>query len=215
MIDYTKAATSAAETLIKYAVTASPVAPLPILKKMKNVVVISFTDISEAYDIKYRELIPIFGKNLDAITSVYTENGQQQYIVAYNSNLPFNMVQRALAREMGHIVLGHDGFSEENNEEAMCFAYHLLCPRSLIHAIEASCLRVTTDLLANITGVFDQSIVAMRRIPATDVPKNLNCFVRNQFMPFVLNLFGYYRSVLPTDGSAIADLGTFMEGYVE
>lgn len=215
MIDYTKAATSAAETLIKYAVTASPVSPLPILKKMKNVVVISFSDVSENYGIKYMDLIPIFGKNLDAITSICAENGQKQYIVAYNSNLPVSMIQKALAREMGHIVLGHDGYSEENNEEAMCFAYHLLCPRSLIHAMQATCLRLTTDLLANLTGVFDQSIVAIRRIPATDVPKNLNRFVRNQFMPFVLNLFGYYSSVLPNDGSAIVDLGTFMEGYVE
>ena len=215
MIDYTKAATAATETLIKYAVTASPVAPLPMLKKMKNVVVISFSDISEDYGIKCKEMIPMFEKNLDAITSVFTENGARQYIVAYNNNLPFNMVQRALAREMGHIVLGHDGYSEENNEEAMCYAYHLLCPRSLIHALQATCLRLTTDLLANLTGVYDQSIVAMRRIPATDVPKNLNCFVRNQFMPFVMNLFGYYRYVLPKDGSALVDLGTFMEGYVE
>lgn len=212
MTDYTKAATLATETLIKHAITASPISPLPLLERMERVVVVSFADMSESSGLKYRELIPIFGKNLDAISSVSTDG---KYIVAYNSFLPFNMVQRALAREMGHIVLGHEGYSEENNAEAMCFAYHLLCPRPLIHSIEATNLRLTKDLLANLTGVFDQTLTSMRRIPRTDVPAALNRFVRNQFMPFVINFFEFYQTVLPNDGSAIADFGNFMEGYVE
>lgn len=215
MIDYTKAATLATETLIKYAVTTAPISPLPILEKMDNVVVVSFADISESSGMRYRELVPVFGKNLDAVSSVSTESGMTRYIVAYNSFLPVNMVQRALAREMGHIVLGHKGFSDENNSEALCFAYHLLCPRPLIHALEASCLRVTKDLLANITGVFDQTLTAMRKIPSTDVPATLNRFVRNQFTPFILNFFEFYQTVLHGDGSATADFGNFMGGYVE
>lgn len=215
MTNYTKAATLATETMIKYAITTAPVSPLPILEKMDRVVVVSFADISESSGLKYREMIPIFGKNLDAVTSISTEGGVTRYIVAYNSFLPFTMVQRALARELGHIVLGHKGYSDENNAEALCFAYHLLCPRPLIHALEASCLRITKDLLANLTGVFDQTLTSMRRIPKTEVPESLNRFVRNQFTPFILNFFEFYQTVLPNDGSAVADFGTFMEGYAE
>ena len=211
MVDYTKAAIAATETLIKYAVTHFPLAPLPILERMNDVMVMSFTDLSESSGLNRRELLPLFGKNLDAITSFY--NGA--YIVAYNSILPFGMIQKALAREMGHIILEHKGYTDEQNAEAMCFAYHLLCPRPLIHSMQSTCLRVTTDLIANLTGIYDQSIVAMRRIPGTDVPANLNRFVRNQITPFVLNLFEFCQTTLFADGSALADFGSFMEGYCE
>ena len=209
MPNYTNAAISAAETLIRHGVTHFPLLPLQILEKM--VTVMSFADLSEATGINRKELLPVFGKNQDAFVSVC--NGV--YVVAYNALLPFAMIQKALAREMGHIVLGHKEHSDIANAEAMCFAYHLLCPRPLIHAMQASCLRVSTDLVANLTGMFDQSIVAMRRIPGTDVPPKLNRFVRNQIMPFVLNFFEFYQNTMPLDGSAIADFGSFMEGYLE
>lgn len=211
MTDYTRAAIAAAETTIKYAVTRYPLSPLPMLESMNNVMAMSFTDLSESAGVERRELMPLFGKHLDAVTSFYGG----AYVVTYNGILPVGMVQRALAREMGHIILGHKGYSEENNAEAMCFAYHLLCPRPLIHALQSTCLRVTTDLVANITGLFEQSIYSMRRIPGTDVPANLNRFIRNQITPFVLNLFEFYQTTLAADGSAIADFGTFMEGYAE
>lgn len=213
--DYTMAAIAAVESLIKYNICTAPVSPLPILSRMDNVVVISFQDLSDSTGIRRRDLIPLFGKCSDAITSVHTESGSPRYVVAYNALLPFNIIQRALAREMGHIILNHEGISELSAAEALCFAHHFLCPRPLIHAIEATKLRVTVDLLANITGVFDQSLYSLRRVPGTDVPAGLNRFVRNQFMPYVLNFFEYFQTVLPGDVSAVADLGTFMDGYVE
>ena len=215
MTDYTKAATRAIETLIEFGVTSSPVSPLPMLEKMNNVTVISFCELSESSGLRVLDFAPAFKKNFDAMTSAYTKDGTVRYIVAYNSFLPFAVVQRALAREMGHIVLEHDKYSEEYEEEAICFAHHLLCPRPLVHALQATCLRLTTDLLANITGVYDHSLASMRRMPRTDVPENLNRFVRNQITPFVINFFSFYQTALPEDGSALADFGTFMEGYCE
>ena len=215
MTDYTKAATRAIETLIEFGVTSSPVSPLPMLKKMNNVSVVPFSDLSELSRMRVLDFSTAFKNNFDAMTTAYTKHGSVHYIVAYNSFLPFSVLQRALAREMGHIVLGHVEYSEENNEEALCFAHHLLCPRPLIHALQATCLRVTTDLIANITGTFDHSIALMRKIPRTDVPMNLNRFVRNQITPFVMNFFNFYQTTVLDDGSALADLGTFMEGYCE
>jgi Zn-dependent peptidase ImmA (M78 family) len=42
--------------------------------------------------------------------------------------MPFDIVRKALARELGHIVLGHDGTRPEDvrNQEAECFAKVLL-----------------------------------------------------------------------------------------
>ena len=216
MIDYTKAAVAAMETLIKYGVKSAPVSPLPILEQMENVIVVPFTDMSKSSGVNQNDLQQLFGKNRDAVTSVYPENGgSKKYIVAYNSLLPFSMVQRALAREMGHIVLRHESSTNETMEEATCFSHHLLCPRPLVHAVSATGIRFSVDMLANLTGVFDQCLFCIRHTPGVDVPPGMNRFVRGQFMPFIINFFNYYQSVLPSDGSALADFGTYMDGYEE
>ena len=215
--DYDKAATAAAQTLMKYGVKATPVSPLPILKRIDHVIVKSFAEMSDAAGMERKDLVPMFGRNRDAISSVHTKEGRQIYVVAYNGMLPFNMVQRALARELGHIVLKHQDNTPENKAEAECFAYHFLCPRALIHFMQVTNVRITMDLLANLTGMFDQSLIYLRRIPETHVPANLNKFVRSQLMPFMFNLFDYYQyeHVMLHDGSALADFGSFMDGYEE
>lgn len=213
--DYDRAAIMAAETLVKYNVQKAPVAPLPILEQMENVIVISFSELGDLSGVDRSEIISMMGKNRDAITSVHTEGERTRYVVAYNKILPFGLVQRALARELGHIVLHHDGISAENTEEANCFACHLLCPRPLIHIAQATGIRITVDLLANLTGLFDQSLLYIRRLPGANVPPNLNSFVRSQFMNFFLNVFDYYQTAKPNDGSALADFGTYMDNYTE
>ena len=171
--DYDKAATAAAKTLVKYNVRSAPLSPLRILEQMENVIVISFSEMCNIAGVDRSELMPMFGKNRDAVTSIHVEHGQKTYVVAYNRLLPFNMVQRALAREMAHIVLRHEGESEGEKEEALCYQHHLLCPRPLLHAVQATGMRVTVELLANLTGIFDQSIIYMRRLPGTNVPSSL------------------------------------------
>ena len=213
--DYNRAAVRAAEVLVRHQVSRSPVSPLPILEHMDNVIVMSFEEMSDASNIRPFDLVQIFGSGKDAVTSIHTRNGRPCYFVGYNSLLPFGLIQHALAREMGHIVLGHTESNKENTEEALCFALHLLCPRPLIHAIQATSIRLTKDLFAQLTGAHSQYRASLRRIPATDVPPGLNRFVRSQFMPFILNFFECYRAVMPDDGSALVDLGTYMDGYQE
>lgn len=213
--DYNRAATKASETIIKYGINTAPISPLPILEKMENVIITSFEDLCDFSGIKSCDLKPMFGKNQDAVSSIHSENGKTWYVIAYNSLLPFSMVQRALAREMGHIVLNHDGSSPENIAEAICYSQHLLCPRPLIHAIQATGIRFTKDMLANLTGVFDQCLACIRHTPGTSVPPGMNRFVRGQFMPFVMNFFEFYTTVMPADGSALADFGTYMDLYEE
>jgi hypothetical protein len=114
-------------------------------------------------------------------------------------------------------VLGHDGSKPEEvrNEEAKAFANHLLCPRPLIHLIEATGIKITKELLGNITGCYDLCLFCMRKLPAVNVPAELNRLVRDQFLPYVMNLFEFQRYATIKDISAVADFGTYMEGYEE
>lgn len=213
--DFTRAAVKASEMLIKYSIRSSPVSPLPILQQMDNVLVTSFEEMSEARDIMQSDLLDLFGKRRDAVTSMHEKDGSRFYVVAYNSVLPVYIVQHALARELGHIALGHGTRSEEHEKEALCFASHLLCPRPLIHAIQATNIRLTKDILAQMTGFLEQDLIDLRKTPGTSVPASMNRFIRGQFIPFFVNFFQYFQCVMPDDGSAIADLGTYMDQYEE
>ena len=216
--DYTQAAIKATETLIKYQVKTAPGAPLPILKSMPGVLCMSFESVSKEVEADRRCVLSMLGeKNQDAVTIVNLVDGKRQYLVTYNKMLPVNLFQRALARELGHIVLWHDGSKPEDvrNEEAKAFANHLLCPRPLIHMIEETGIRITKELLGNITGCYDLCLSCMRKLPAVSVPAELNRLVRDQFKAYVENLFEFQKYASGKDISDIADFGNYMEGYEE
>ena len=216
--NFDRAATAAAEILIKYNIGTAPVDPFPILKKMHGVLVMSFQEMSDRTNIDRKDILDMYGcSNQDAVTTVFFDGDDVRYIVSYNRMLSVNLFQRALARELGHIVLGHDGSrpDEVRTEEAICFANHLLAPRPLIHALIASNIRVTEDLIRNIAGFPDRCFSCIRKQPGVFVPAELNRIVRDNFMPYILNLFEYHRHTSKYDGSALADLGSYMDGYEE
>lgn len=216
--NYQRAAIMATETLIKHGISSAPVSSLSILKKTPGVLVFTYQAISDKIDQDRRCLISMFGDgNQDAFTTVNMKDGKPQYIVTYNQQLSTVFVQRSLARELGHIILGHDGSLPEDvrNEEAKAFANHLLCPRPMIHSFQAAGLRITTEMLGNLTGCFDYCLSCMRRIPAVSVPAEMNRVVRDQFMDYIRNFFEYYRGASLSDGSALADFGSYMDGYEE
>lgn len=216
--DYQTAAIKATETLIKFGISSAPVDPLPILKRLPGVIVVSFETFSKESNTERKCVMSMLGeKNQDAITVVNIIDDKKQYLVAYNQMLSMNLCYRALARELGHIILGHDGTKPEDvrNEEAKAFAHHLLCPRAMIHSIQATGLRITTEMLGNITGCYDHCLTCMRKQPAVEVPAELNRLVHDQFMPYILNLFEYQRYASRKDGSATVDFGTYMDNYIE
>lgn len=216
--DYQNAAIKAMEILIKHQIGTAPVDPLPILKKTPGVTVLTFEEMSNKANIDRREVLDIFGcENQDAVTTVYIDDDKIHYVVTYNILLSSNIVDKSLARELGHIILKHDGSRPEKvrQEEARCFAHHLLCPRPLIHSLQASGMRMTTEMLGSVTGFYDRCLTCMRKQPGVVVPPELNRIVRDQFMPYVMNMFEYQRYASKKDGSALADLGNYMEGYEE
>ena len=99
--------------------------PLQILKKLDHVAAASFADASARYGICRDTLISMFDYgNQDAITMY--RNGS--YLVIYNQELPCKVIRYAVARELGHIVMEHDGSRPEDvrMEEANYFAEQFL-----------------------------------------------------------------------------------------
>lgn len=216
--DVQNAAIKAAETLVKYRITSAPISPLPILKQIPGVLVVSFTEMAERMSTDRSAVISLFGDgNQDAVTSLKLINGQIHYVVAYNQRLPFYMLQRALARELGHIVLGHDGTRPEDVRitEAVTFARHLLTPRALIRSLWDAGLTVTVEMLGNVTGCYERCLAGMRKTPGTAVPAALNRAVRDQFADYVRNFIDCQAVLSGDDETAVADFGTYMDLYEE
>ena len=125
--DYQKAAARAKEVFQKYGTND----PLEIIKKQGCVLVMSFLEMAAAIGVDRESLVTVCGEdNQDAITTVQTcPKGNTRYLVTYNQQLDDWQIRKALARELGHIALGHDGSRPEEvrDDEALCFAYHFIC----------------------------------------------------------------------------------------
>ena len=159
--DYETAARKATELLLKYKISAAPIIPIPILKDMyPKVVIVTFADMANDMNTDRRNIVMMFSDSQDAATIVRRKNGELQYIIAYNQRLPFYMLQRGLARELGHIILEHDGSKPEDvrAKEALCFAQHFLCPRPVLMAVKNAGVPLTTEVVGNITGCFEHCI---------------------------------------------------------
>ena len=99
--------------------------PLQMLKKLPNVAAVSFANASERYGVSRETMISMFDiENQDAITMF--RNGS--YLVIYNQELPCKTIRHAVARELGHIVMDHDGTRPEDvrMQEAEYFAEQFL-----------------------------------------------------------------------------------------
>lgn len=217
--DYDLAAVKAMEILIKHNVTETPIVPLPILLQYPGVRVISFAKMANEANMERDELVPLFVANQDAATfNLADEINDVRYVVVYNTRMPFEIIWRGLARELGHIVLGHDGVTrpyEVRRAEAMCFAHHLLSPRPVLRMLQESGIPLTMNMLSDTTGCIDECVYDMQSIPGVHVPPELNRQVRSQFERRITEYIRFYRANHHTDRSPIVDFGTFMDGYEE
>ena len=81
--DFDRAATAAAEILIKYGISSAPVDPIPIFKRAYGFNVVTFTEISQKIGMDRQDLISSFtSENHDAVSSVYMKDGKPHYLVA-------------------------------------------------------------------------------------------------------------------------------------
>ena len=213
-----RAATAAAETLVRFNVTSAPVAPLRILKSIPGVIVLSFSEMANGIGIERKELIDKYGNmSRDAFTLVKEVNGKLRYFIAINQMLPDYMMQRAVARELGHAVLGHDGSRPEEVRmmEAMFFARHLLCPRPLIQAIQDANIPITVETLGLITGCYERCLVGIQKSHGVHVAPELNRMIHEQFAAYIDNFIDCQSILIQNDDSMLVNFGSYMDGYQE
>ena len=213
------AATKAMELLISNNVTETPIPSMPILLNYPGVRVMSFAGLSDLAEIERSDLIPMFGWNQDAVTlRLEMPLNDVRYVVIYNMQLPHEEIRRCIARELGHIVLGHDGQTRPMDvrmAEALCFAHHLLTPRPIISMIRSSGIPFTMNVLAHTTGCSADCVDELRTIPCAHVPADLNLRVRDLFAPHILEYIRFHTLAPKPDSSPVIDFGTYMDGYEE
>lgn len=216
--DIENAALKATEALILYGVSASPVDPIRVLKEIPSVVLVSYTELAGHLNVDRNYLVNAFGfETQDAVTYRWSFAGEHEYLIAINQRLPVYMLQRAAARELGHIILGHDGTRPEDVRmaEAYTFAHHFLCPRPLIRAIQESGLPFTVEVLGAMTGCYERCLQGMRKTPPVHVPAELNRKVKEQFADYIANFLDFESYLSKSDESMLVNLGTYMDGYEE
>ena len=214
--EFERAATKALEILIEQKINTLPIVPLPIVKNTSGVLAMPFAELANNAGIERANLVPLFGSNQDAVT-FYIGLDKIKYIVAYNQYLPFDAIRRGLARELGHIVLGHDGTkpSDVRMKEAMCFARHLLFPRPVVHAIQEAGIPFTVEVVGSITGCYERCLEGLHETPGVSVPADLNRKVRDQFSECISNFIAFQKTIQAGDSTSLADFGSFMDNYEE
>ena len=218
--DYDLAATRAMEILRDHRITETPINPLPILLQTPGVRVMPFTKMASEVNRDRQDLVPMFGANTDAATFHLQLPGLDDvdYVVVYNMRLPFEIIWRAIARELGHIVLGHTGMArtvDARMAEALCFAHHLISPRPIIHFLQQSGIPLTMNVLSAVTGCSDECVDELQTIPGVRVPRELNAQVRDLFAPHLTEYINCAKSSPKVDRSPVVDFGSFMDGYEE
>lgn len=216
--DYQTAAVKAAQILVESDIAKTPIDPLPLLKNIPNVLVVPFAEVAHKVGMERETLIDMLGnESRAAVTSIEKAGGETHYIVTYNQRMPFVLLQRALARELGHIVLGHDGSRpvDIRMAEAYAFALHLLCPRALIRMLQESEYPLTVETLGNVTGCFGGCLSRMQKVPGVDVPAELNRRIKEKFAGCMKDFLRYQPIIAKEDHSQLADFGTYMDNYQE
>lgn len=214
-----RAAIAATQMLIENAVGTTPINPLAFLLNYPGVRVISFSQMANEADKARDGLVPLFCENQDAATFHLNIGIEHiEYIVVYNMRLSADVVNRGLARELGHIVLGHDGSTrpyDVRRAEAMCFAHHLMSPRPVLRILQESGFPLTLNVLSDTVSCIDECVEDMRRIPGAHVPPEMNRQVKTLFARSINEYVRFHCASHRQDRSPLVDLGTFMDGYEE
>ena len=73
---------------------------------------------------------------------------------------------------------------------------------------------LTVDVLGSMTGCYDRCLSAIRKQPGVEIPAELNRKVKDQFAEYLGNYLDYLTFV-KEDDTALADFGSYMDGYAE
>ena len=215
IVDHEAPAMKAMETLIKHRVTVMPVLPMSILQAMPNVLLVSFTEMADKSGVDRNSMAALFGAQSQDVIGYYSGG---VYYVAYNQRLPYYMLQRAMARELGHIMLRHNDADipdDAKTKEALYFSRYLLCPRPLLKMLFDEDIPISVETLGNITGLYGRSLAGIRETTGAHVPARMNQIIRAQFAGYVHSIADYMRSMVADNIITQQHFGTFMDNYEE
>ena len=211
------AAIKAMEILRDKKISETPVNPLQIMLEYPHVRVVPFTRMAADAGMERHDLVPLFEGNQDAATFILSGIDGVKYVVVYNMRLPCEIIRRAIARELGHIVMGHDGSTRPTDvrkAEAMTFAHYLLSPRPALNLIRQS-MPITLSVMSQTMGCSEECVEDIQKIPGVHVPADLNRAVRDQFAQGIKEYIQFHLSSPMKDHSPVVDLGGYMDFYEE
>lgn len=162
-----RAAAMAYRVLIRRGVSALPVQPLEILSACRNTVV--WADVTAAERLKIsREVLLRQLANAEAITFRQSIQGETRFIVVYREGGNPARLRFTLAHELGHRLL-HQGDEPEMEQEADCFASHLLCPRPTMRRLSARTLNFSVEQAAVLAYVSASTVQRLSRMEELQV----------------------------------------------
>ena len=218
MPDYDSAATEATQLLMDYGIFTAPIDPLHILKSLPSVLVVTFTELANEAGMDDIDSVMEFGAHIqDAVTFTTRASEKIRYIVAYNQRQPISIIQLALARELGGIVLGHDSSRDAKVRyaEALAFARHLLCPRPLIKLLQEKGIQLTVEALGNMTGLYGRPLAGIKKTMGAYVPPDLNRRLKEGFSDYAERFTSYNMFIAGHDASGVFDFGSYMDLYTD
>lgn len=132
--DFSRAATMACRVLDEQRIDALPVNPLMLLRKCRDTQVMTVPEAAETLGLPEAEFEKRFGLP-EAMTFRMQSEGSFHYIVVYRPDGNPARLRFTLAHELGHRLLRHEGNERWEEQEADCFASHLLCPRPALELL--------------------------------------------------------------------------------
>ena len=131
----TRAAEMAARVLLARHIDALPVDPLAILRACQDTRVYTRASAEDVAGSVPDALLA----DADAVTLRMEQAGKLHYIVIYRADGNPARLRFTLAHELGHRLLGHRGSGHAEEQEADCFASHLLCPEAVVEHFRSCC----------------------------------------------------------------------------
>lgn len=129
--DRERAAAMAYRVLAEARVQHLPVDPLTLLRRCRETKVYTYEEAADALGIPQDAFVRRFSDS-DAFTFCTEGKNGSSYITVYRADGNPARQRFTLAHELGHRVLCHQGQSTAEEQEADCFASHLLCPRPVL-----------------------------------------------------------------------------------
>ncbi len=138
---YYYAQNKAYEVLLKYSDGMLPINPFQIIKQVKNIKLVTYTELAKELQLKNPELsLEEIKCQFESDKGFLKKKGKKKYILAYNEQDDVFTLRWTLFHELGHYFLDHlkddntilfsnvETYEMAKEREANCFAKHCIVP---------------------------------------------------------------------------------------